>query len=80
MACYNQNKIFTFKIFTIMLIVETFVFNIIETNGLPLEEYSISMTWNKMLQNGSLATNMIYVLLSFKMKLNFQYQVRSFIF
>lgn len=55
-----------------MLIVETFVFNITEKNGLPLKEYSISMTWNKMLQNGSLANNMICILLSIKIKLDFQ--------
>lgn len=63
-----------------MLIVETSVFNVTETNGLLLKEYSTSMTWNKMLLNGSLANNMIYVLMSFKIKLDFQYQAKSFIF
>lgn len=63
MACYNQNKIFRFKFFTIILIVETFVFNVTETNGLPLEEYNTYMTWKKMLQNGSLANYMISILM-----------------
>lgn len=63
-----------------MLIVETFVFNITETNGLLLKEYNISMTWNKILQTDSLVNNMIYILMSFKIKLDFQYQVKSFIF